>query len=613
MYHQTGDIISSSKRTLAAVVLSVLIGFSVANAFGTLSDTLKLDTILTAEFNPWNITSALVIPKGVTLTVEAGVEIQFSPSASIQVESDGCLITKGTDDNRITLTCISGSNSSWNGITFDHSMKDNVLSHVDMAWGDGQSQMILVQYSKLLIDHMTWSHTTKTIIEVTHPSLLIRNSVFPDVNERELIHGVYLRDNEYLILDGNVFGRPTGYNDVIDFSDCRRPGPVFEVYNNVFMGGGDDGLDVDGCDSHVEGNLFMNFHKGNTTSSTSNGIATGIFNSYSPSIVAVRNVFLNNDHAVLLKEGSYLRSDNNVYVNCKFGAINYGEWPDRTVEPGKGADLNGDIFWNDSSDFQNQFAQPGKKDPVITVNRCIISKDLHSLGMGNLDVDPKFVDPGNDFHLQPVSPARGKGPNGLDMGRWVPEGASISGEPDTISSQTTIALTIDGPGITDYEYSVNNPAGPWSGVFAIAENPKINLTNLKNGESYTVYVKGKNSAGRWQTNPEYASSRTWMVVTSVGVTQTVQSEHPKSIILHQNTPNPFNPLTVVEFDLPESHFITLILFDGLGREVAKLASGQYPAGKFNSIWDARNFPSGIYYARFQVEDFVQTIKMSLVK
>jgi hypothetical protein len=102
-------------------------------------------------------------------------------------------------------------------------------------------------------------------------------------------------------------------------------------------------------------------------------------------------------------------------------------------------------------------------------------------------------------------------------------------------------------------------------------------------------------------------------VTSDGVTQTVQSERPKSFIMHQNFPNPFNPLTVIEIDLPESRFITLNLFDGLGREVAKLVSGKYPAGKFKSIWDARNFPSGNYYARFQVEDFVQTIKMSLVK
>jgi hypothetical protein len=529
------------------------------------------------------------------------------------VESDGRLAAEGTDDNRIILTRIPGSASSWDGIAFDHTLKENVLSHIDMSWGDNQNQAVLVQYSKLLIDHFTWTHTVKTLIEAEHPSLLVRNSVFPDVNEKELIHGEYLRDNEYLILENNVFGKPTGYNDVIDFSDCRRPGPVFEVYNNVFTGGGDDGLDVDGCDSHVEGNLFMNFHKGNNTSSTSNGIATGVFNGYSPTIVVARNVFLNNDHAVLLKEDSYMRSDNNVFVNCKYGAINYGEWPDRTVDPGKGADLAGDIFWNNGSDFQNQFAQPGKKDPIITVNRCIISSELHALGSGNLDADPRFLDPENDFHLLPDSPARRNGSNGLDMGRYVPGGASVSGEPDSVSNQTTAALTVGGPGITDYEYTVNGPAGPWSPELSVADKPKIDLTDLKNGESYTVYVKGRNSAGRWQTDPEYASSKTWMVVTSDGVTQAVQSGNPKTFVLHQNAPNPFNPLTVIEFEIPESRFVTLTLYDGLGREMEKLASGRYPAGKYKSIWDARNYPSGFYYARLQAGDFAQTKKMMLVK
>jgi len=113
------------------------------------------------------------------------------------------------------------------------------------------------------------------------PSLRVSNSVFPDENGREAIHGEMLRDDEYLVLRGNTFGRTSGYNDVIDFSDCRRPGPVLEVYDNVFTGGSDDVLDMDGCDAHIEGNVFMNVHKSNTTTSTSNVLATGVYSGYS--------------------------------------------------------------------------------------------------------------------------------------------------------------------------------------------------------------------------------------------------------------------------------------------------------------------------------------------
>jgi hypothetical protein len=582
-------------------------------ASGILADTLKADTTLTAALNPWRITRDLVVSKNVTLTVEAGATLHFSPNAGIKVGPDGRLDAEGSEDNRIVMTLAPGSASPWDGIEFDHTLKDNVLSRVDMSYGDRRDNVVLVQYSKALIDNLKWDHVSKTIIEVLHPSLLVRNSVFPDVAERELIHGETLRDDEYLVLDGNTFGRPTGYNDVIDFSECRRPGPVFEVYNNVFFGGGDDALDLDGCDSHIEGNLFMNFHKANGSSSTSNALATGGYNGYSPTIVAARNVFVNNDHAVLLKENSTMVAENNVFVNCTYGAIDYGEWPDRTVDPGRGAYLDGNIFWNNGSGFQNQFAQPGKKNPEIVVNRCILPKEYHSLGTGNLDTDPRFVDPESDFHLLPDSPARGAGPNGLDMGRWVPAGASLSGEPDSVTQETAATLTVGGPGVTHYEYSVNDTAGPWSAELSVAEKPRIDLTGLIEGGTYTVYVKGKNSANRWQTDPEYAVSKTWRVSASNGLAQEGPAAGPASFVLRQNTPNPFNPLTVIEFELPRSCRVSLKIYDARGRQAAELVSGDRPAGKYKSVWDAGGFPSGVYTCRLRAGGFTQTRKMTLAR
>jgi len=583
-------------------------------AQNTLSGTLSGDRTLTAAGSPWRATADVIVPKDVTLTVEPGVVVHFDPSAGIKVQAGGRLVAEGTNEARITLTRSPGSSSPWDGIEIDHSMKDNVLSHMDMTHGDRQNQILLVSYSRLLVDNTTWNNTTKIVIEAEHPSLLVRNSVFPDVDGQEVIHGVYLRDNEYLILDGNTFGRPSGYNDVIDFSDCRRPGPVFEVYGNTFTGGSDDVLDLDGCDAHIEGNVFMNVHKSNTTTSTSNVLATGVFNGYSPTIVVACNVFANNDHAVMLKEDSYMRAENNVFANCKYGAINYSEWPDRTVDPGKGATLDGNIFWNNGSDFQNQFAQPGKKDPVIVMNRCDVSKDLNGLGTGNLDVDPKFVNPENDFHLLPDSPVRGMGPNGLDMGAFVPAGASISGEPAAVTDLTSALLTVGGPGITQYQYSVNSAEGPWNGDYSIETSPSIGLDNLVDGQTVTVYVKGKNSAGRWQTNPDFTTSKTWSVhISSSGVTRSEASDPPREFKLNQNVPNPFNPLTVIEFGLPETADITLTVLDARGRRVADLVSGRFPAGKFKSVWDARDLPAGVYYGRLHAGDLVKTIKMSLVK
>jgi hypothetical protein len=605
------------KKAFCAGMLffSVLLSHSMLSGQNSLSGTLAADKTLSEAGSPWRVTADLTVPANVTLTIEPGTVVHFDPSAGIKVQSGGRIVAEGTDDKRITLTRSPGSTSPWDGIEFDHSMKDNVLSHVDMTFGDRQNEMILVQYSKLVIDHSTWNNTSKTVIEVLHPSLLVSNSVFPDEDGQEVIHGELLRDDEYLVLRGNTFGRTTGYNDVIDFSDCRRPGPVFEVYDNTFTGASDDMLDLDGCDSYIEGNVFMNAHKSNNTTSTSNALATGVFNGYSPTIVAARNVFVNNDHAVLLKEDSYMRADNNVFANCVHGAINYGEWPDRTVDPGKGAVLEGDIFWNNGADFENQSAQPGKKDPVIVMNRCVVSKGLHYLGTGNLDVDPKFINPDAlDFHLLQDSPVRGKGPNGLDMGAYVPPGASVSGEPASVTDRTDASLTVWGPGITDYRYSLNSPDGPWTGDFSVQDNPVIGLSGLPDGQSVTVYVKGKNSAGRWQTDPEYTASKTWTVqVTPSGIVRSDPSGQPRGFRLNQNLPNPFNPMTVIEFEIPRSEDVRLEVLDGLGRKVTDLVSGRYAEGKYKAVWDAAGFPAGTYFCRFRAGDFTRTIRMSLVK
>ena len=74
-------------------------------------------------------------------------------------------------------------------------------------------------------------------------------------------------------------------------------------------------------------------------------------------------------------------------------------------------------------------------------------------------------------------------------------GSTISGELDSIFNQTSASLLIDGPGITHYTYTVNNVEGVQTEEISLADNPIIKLSDLVDKQSYTVYVKGKKSAG----------------------------------------------------------------------------------------------------------------------
>ena len=88
---------------------------------------------------------------------------------------------------------------------------------------------------------------------------------------------------------------------------------------------------------------------------------------------------------------------------------------------------------------------------------------------------------------------------------------------------------------------------------------------------------------------------------------------PAEFALSQNYPNPFNPETVIEFALPQSGDVSLVVYNLRGEEVALLLSGAMTAGIHRVIWDASSVASGIYLYRLVASDFIETRKMVLLK
>jgi len=105
---------------------------------------------------------------------------------------------------------------------------------------------------------------------------------------------------------------------------------------------------------------------------------------------------------------------------------------------------------------------------------------------------------------------------------------------------------------------------------------------------------------------------------------------PKEFLLQQNYPNPFNPSTSIQYAISSTQFVTLKVYDLLGREVATLVNEEKPAGSYNAQFTINNtqLSSGIYFYRLQVypdkigagdpsassgQGFVETKKMILLK
>jgi hypothetical protein len=88
---------------------------------------------------------------------------------------------------------------------------------------------------------------------------------------------------------------------------------------------------------------------------------------------------------------------------------------------------------------------------------------------------------------------------------------------------------------------------------------------------------------------------------------------PSSFSLGQNYPNPFNPSTMISFTITQHGFVTLKLFDILGREVRVMYKGEMAAGTHTINFNAGNLPSGNYIYSLQVNDQFTCRKMTLLK
>jgi hypothetical protein len=83
-------------------------------------------------------------------------------------------------------------------------------------------------------------------------------------------------------------------------------------------------------------------------------------------------------------------------------------------------------------------------------------------------------------------------------------------------------------------------------------------------------------------------------------------ENPKNapalFALHPNYPNPFNPVTQIRYDLPQTARVTLTIYNAQGRVVDELVNAVQPTGAHAKLWNAGSYPSGVYFARLAVNN-----------
>lgn len=519
--------------------------------------------VWTAAAGPYRVSGTVIIPPQGQLTIEPGTSVYFDADATL--EARGILIAEGTVNQRIRFTSVpnsplvpdepNGANGlpdappHWDGIQFIDSMHaENIIAYADVEYAQDSDGSIGVANSSALVDNVTFSGTHLRMLRGNNASLIVKNSTFPDMFEEHEIPAQMGLDNVseqinvvgsipsggHLIIRNNIFGTNKGHNDVIDAVSGRRPDPIVQILDNVFLGSGDEELDLGG-DVYVAGNLFMNVFKDDETSDRgyANAISTGDNGSNTTTVVA-RNTFWNVDHAINLKRDSATIFENNTVVgihedfNDRFdnpnvgSAINfYVDEPGATT--GTGAYAAGNIFWDAPRVFGN--ADQIGTTTALQLNDNLLSAELAEttvgsrpgtitdLGSGNVIGDPRFFDfAAGDFRLRPGSAGIESGWLGIEMGATADSRIAVANQPTGTTHLRDAMLTVGGPGLFGYRYRVNG--GPWSADLPIGElgfvpnntvrTAEILLTGLSDGVQ-TIEVLGQDFAGEWQNEPTVVS------------------------------------------------------------------------------------------------------------
>jgi hypothetical protein len=115
---------------------------------------------------------------------------------------------------------------------------------------------------------------------------------------------------------------------------------------------------------------------------------------------------------------------------------------------------------------------------------------------------------------------------------------------------------------------------------------------------------------RHAATPDIGADEMWLVIDGVGDDVAAV---PERFALGQNYPNPFNPETEIGFRIAEVGFVSLKVFDVLGREVATLVNEEKQLGTYSVQWDASGQASGVYFYRLQTGNFVDVKKLILLR
>jgi parallel beta-helix repeat protein len=512
---------------------------------------------------PYVIDGFVTVNDGDTLTIAAGNELRFDDIYTIQV--NGTLIAEGTPNNRIVFTSNKAvpAPGDWRQLFFSSSDPGTSLNYCDIyfAGGGGSNTTAINLFSSSpSISNTNVQFTSSRGIYLAQSSPTISNSVFSD----NALMGIEVTDSGSDPIIDNCTIENNGNYAISMFADNIK-----NIQSVTISGNAKNNIRVEG--ESINSATWLN-----------HGV---------PYVMA-GSVTVNDGETLTIASGNELRftaqytlqvngtlvangtADNHIVFTSNKSNPAPGDWRQIFFSTSDGgSSLNYcDIFYGGSNTaaVNMSFSSPLISNSTVqhSLQRGIHLSNSSPIIRGSLIADNN----GNGVHIVSGSP---------DLGTLVSPGNNIFRDNGGWEVYNNTADTI---------YAINND---W------VDSDSATIDTLHIFDDDENPSKGIVIFTPWQG--------------ATAIEDEPQMEIPVQLLLHQNYPNPFNPSTTIKFQIPNSGFVTLKIYDLTGRDVATLINEQKPAGSYELTFEAGRLASGMYFYRLEAGEFQQIRKMLLVR
>jgi parallel beta-helix repeat protein len=504
--------------------------------------------------NPYRVVGELRVPPGSSLVIQPGCFIDFQGHYKFMVDSTAILSAVGTESDSITFTTADTA-TGWFGLRFYYADSNSELSYC------------IIEYGKAAFVDEPWPpwpdmegggvNCVNSDISITH--CFISNNVARDGRGG----GIFIWESTALISDNTIHQNRAGfYGGGIHCSGCDVTISGNSITANIawFPLGGDMGGGISCFDSDV--NIIDNIIKYNTA-----GVSSGGIKIFGGSLAFIVNNIIEHNIAELCG-GIGLRGPDTYIAN-------------NVIANNLAGHYNGGIVLN---------------SPRITLLNNVVAF--------------------NEAQLQPGVSLIGEGIDSV-LNNIIWGNISPGGEQIFIDCDSAVVAFCDIEG--GWEGEGNIDVDP---LFRNPENGNFHLMSTDCGYPYDSPCIDAGYPGMI----DIILDCSWGLGTTVcdmgayggGDSSMVAVEYdhsktPERLSLMQNYPNPFNAATAIRYNLYECGHVSLSIYNLLGQRVATVFEGAQEAGEHTITWDARDFPSGVYFARLEAGEHSENIKMVLLK